>query len=106
MDRRSLLTGLTASTLAGSVRAAADVPVEGWRRFELTTAVDLADQAAPVTVWLPLAGGVGPYQKGLGRRFDTNGHARVVRDARYREPVLKVSWDAPGPRKVTVVETL
>ncbi len=109
MHRRSLLAGLAASTLplAAAARAGAQPPLpSGWRKFEMTSTVDLAPHDAPVDLWLPLAGSVGTYQRGLGRRLNTNGHARIVSDARYDEKLLKVSWRAPGDRKLTVVETL
>ncbi len=108
MHRRSLLAGLGASALPLSAagRAGAQSQSDGWRRFELTTEIDLSAQTTPVDLWLPLAGGVGADQHGLARRLDTNGHAQTVRDARYKERLLKVRWEAPGPRKLTLVETL
>ena len=109
MHRRSLIAGLAASapllSFAGGAAAKA-LAGEGWRTFELTTGVDLADETTPVDLWLPLAGDVGSYQRGLSRRIDTNGHAQVVRDPRYRERLLRVRWQTPGPRKLTLVETL
>lgn len=109
MHRRSLLAALAASALplsaAASARARA-LPPGDWRTFELTTAVDLASEATPVDLWLPLAGSVGSYQRGLARRWDTDGRAQVVRDPRYGERLLRVRWETPGPRKLTLVETL
>ena len=107
MHRRSLLAGLTASGLLAPLAGlAAAAPSPGERRFELTTEIDLAAQDAPADLWLPLAGDAGPCQHGLGRRFTTNGHARLTRDALYKAPLLHVAWTRPGPRKLTLVETL
>lgn len=108
MRRRSFLAGLTAGAVAGWSGARADVSpaASGWRRFELTTTIDLAAQDTPARLWLPLAGSVGSYQRGIGRRLKTTGAARLVRDARYRAPLLAVGWEGAGPRAVTLVETL
>lgn len=109
MHRRSVLAALTASALGpipAAPASAEPASTGGWRRFELTTTVEIAPEHPAVELWLPLAGGVGACQRGLGRRITTNGRARIVRDARYGERVLKVSWDAPGPRQAMLVETL
>ncbi len=105
MLRRTFLSGVAASAAAAGANAA-PAASDGWRTFELTTTVDLAAADTPAQLWLPLAGSVGPYQRGLGRRWTTSGRARVVRDAHYHEPVLAVRWDGEGPRTVTVTETL
>jgi transglutaminase-like putative cysteine protease len=109
MHRRSLLAALTASALplaAAGKLAAQSKSEAGWRKYELTTAIDLASETTPVELWLPLAGAMGSYQRGLARRVNTNGQARLVHDARYRSPLLRVRWEQAGPRKVTLVETL
>jgi len=104
MHRRTLLTGLAASLLP--LASAQGEPGPAWRRYEVTTTIDLAPRDAAVQLWLPLAGDVGPYQRRLGRRLTTDGRATLVRDARYRTPLLEVSWQSAGPRAVTLVETL
>jgi len=107
MRRRSFLAGLAAGAVAGgAARADASAVADGWRRYELTTTIDLAGPDTPARLWLPLAGSVGSYQRGVGRRLKTTGAARLVRDARYRAPLLSVSWEGAGPRVVTLVETL
>ena len=104
MDRRSLLAGLAGVALP--LGAAAEPPAAGWRRFEITTTVDLADQAGPIDLFVPLAGEASPYQRRLGRRLSTSGRGRLVRDARYRDPLLKVTWAEAGPRHLQVIETV
>lgn len=106
MDRRSFLSAALAASAwpaAGTARAAA--AAAGWRTFELTTTVDLTAETGPADLWLPLATEAG-WQRRLGRRWRTNGHARLVRDARYREGVLHVAWTATGPRTVVLTETV
>jgi transglutaminase-like putative cysteine protease len=105
MRRRTFLSGLCASVAAAGEDAAAAAG-GGWRTYELTTTVDLADTRTPARLWLPLAGSVGSYQRGLRRRLRTDGRARLVRDAHYHEAVLAVRWDGEGPRTVTLTETL
>ena len=109
MHRRSLLAALTASAFRLPVAESAGAqPLSGlgWRKYELTTAIDLAPEDTPVALWLPLAGNVSSYQRRLARRLNTNGRAQLVRDARYQAPLLKISWERAGPRKVTLIETL
>lgn len=109
MHRRSLLASLAATALPLSAAGRAGAQAlsgGGWRKFELTTAVDLAPETTPIELWVPLAGSVGACQRGLARRLETNGHAQIVRDARYGERLLRVRWETPGPRKLALVETL
>jgi transglutaminase-like putative cysteine protease len=108
MHRRSFLAtlGAAALPLAAPDVASAQSAGTGWRQYELATTIDLAPQTAPAKVWIPLADGVGSYQRRLRRRVSSNGAHRIVRDARYGAPVLEVGWETDGPRQVTVVETL
>jgi len=106
MDRRTLL-GAAASLLATStVRQAAAKDLDGWRRYTVTTKVDLAATSEPAMLWLPVAQSAGTYQRALGRRFESDGQAELVKDARYRAALLRVRWTQPGPRTVTLTQTM
>ena len=107
MDRRTLLAGAAAPLFASlPVRALARPAAAAWRRYRVTTRVELSatDQAA--ALWLPLAESVGSYQNLLVTRFDGNGRAEPVKDARYGAPMLRVRWDAPGPHTVSLVQVV
>jgi transglutaminase-like putative cysteine protease len=109
MQRRTFLSSLAAAALplgAADLGRAEPAPATGWRRYELTTTIDLTAQTGPARVWIPLTDGVGSYQRRLDRKVKTNGASRVVRDAKYAAPLLEVSWQTDGPREITLVETL
>jgi transglutaminase-like putative cysteine protease len=92
------------ATLPASRAAAKDLA--GWRRYTVTTKVDLAATGEPATLWLPVAQSVGTYQRVLAHKFDSDGQAELVKDARYRAAVLRVGWSQPGPRTVTLTQTV
>ncbi|HUO55475.1 MAG TPA: transglutaminase family protein [Rhodoblastus sp.] len=109
MDRRSFL--FAASGVAALARfeglspaQAADLPEPGWRRFELVTEVDLAEQAEPAQLWLPLAGTVAGQQKKIAVTVETNGALLYEQDARYGADLAKISWTAPGRRSATLTQ--
>jgi len=107
MHRRTLLRG-AASLLATlpTMQARAN-DRDGWRRYTVTTKVDLAASAGPdATLWLPVAQSVGTYQRVAALKFETDGQAELVKDARYKASVLRVRWLKAGPRTVTLTQTI
>jgi transglutaminase-like putative cysteine protease len=109
MHRRTVLAGAAApliSSLFSGPSFAQARAGDGWRRWEVTTRVDLAATAEPAELWIPLAESVGDYQRALAPRFDSNGRAELVRDAHYRAPMLRVRWQQPGAHAVTLVQTV
>jgi len=108
MDRRTLLGGAGASLLAALPAAqAVAADHDGWRRYTVTTKVDLAPTADPAMVlWLPVAQSVGTYQRARALKVDSNGQAELVKDARYKAAVLRVRWPQGGPRTVTLTQTI
>lgn len=108
MDRRTLLARAAAPLFASlpGVRALAQPAAAGWRRYKVTTRVELSATDQPAALWLPLAESVGSYQSVLDTRFETNGRAERVQDARYGAPMLRVRWDAPGPHTASVVQVV
>jgi hypothetical protein len=59
MDRRSFLLAASGAALLSPLglptRAAETPPSPGWRRFKLTTQIDLSVESGPAQLWLPLA---------------------------------------------------
>jgi transglutaminase-like putative cysteine protease len=111
MDRRRFLLGAaTAPIVAGSGKLALahgeDLAAAPWRRFEVTTEVDLAD--GPAVLWLPLAQSARSYQRTLSLAWHGNAdEAELVDDATYGAPVLRLTWaKAADPRHVRVLQTV
>ncbi|MGH7045667.1 MAG: transglutaminase-like domain-containing protein [Stellaceae bacterium] len=111
MDRRCLLAGAAMTpVLAAASRlipaAAAEDPVSGWRRFELTTEVTLT--AAPASLWLPIGQSRRSYQRALSLGWQgTAEEAELVDDPVYGARILRLKWK-PGAsvRQVRVVQTV
>ena len=113
MDRRSLLLSATIAPLiiaAGrSARLCADEkPADGWRRFEITTEVALAEGLA--SLWLPLAQSARSYQHSLSLAWQaTADQTELADDPVYGAPVLRLNWtkdaDIRQARVVQIVET-
>jgi transglutaminase-like putative cysteine protease len=78
----------------------------GWRRFEVTTEVALAD--GPAVLWLPLVRSAPSYQRSLSLAWHGNAdEAELVDDAVYGAPVLRLTWaKGTSPRQVSVVQTV
>jgi transglutaminase-like putative cysteine protease len=106
MRRRNVLLGLgsllPALTLA---RRATAVPAasEGWRSFEITTRVQIAQPAGRTVLWLPLAWAQrSAYQQVLGTQHDAQGaRAQLLAVPGHDAQVLRVEW--PEPRSVRPV---
>src|SRR5437667_3680570 len=111
MDRRRFLLGAaTAPIITASGRLATAYGGEdaniGWRRFEVTTEVALAD--GPAVLWLPLGQSARAYQRALSLAWHGNAdEAELLDDAIYGAPVLRLTWaKATIPRQVSVVQTV
>ena len=118
MDRRALLsfgatlalTGL-AGMRAGTAQTASKpessgVPA-GWRRFEITTRIELLDAPGAAQLWLPLAQDAGGYQAVLAQHWQSTGPTEIVPDAKYGAGTLRTRWtDASGPKTVELVQVV
>ncbi|MDN4591588.1 transglutaminase [Xenophilus aerolatus] len=121
MQRRHFLSLSAAAPLLGagaaalpalaSARTAPTTPAaEGWRSYDITTQVDLAERTGLGRVWVPLpaqqlAGTEGVYQRLVDTRFDAPGarQARIV-EGTGGARMLMVEWaDANAPQQVTLV---
>ena len=84
-------------------------PEAGWRQFELTTRVTLAEAAGPARLWLPLAQTAAGYQLAAvpswtGADREAGAQVRVVRDGRYGTQVLRAEWSSGEARTIEVVQ--
>ena len=101
MDRRALLaSGLAAGAAALAPRMAqaqgtfAPAP-GGWRRFAVTTRLDIAKPEGATQAWLPLASvQERDWFQAEGADWRTNGKATVFRDGRHAAGILRVEWNA------------
>jgi len=104
MKRREFCrsVGLGAAGLVVS-RAAGAQPDPGWRRFEITTRVEVL-QSSPVTrVWLPTPLADAPYQKTLGDTYHAAGGRVVMIETNASEPdILGAEWEDGNPAVLTL----
>ena len=79
----------------------------GWRRFEITTRVALPEDAGAARLFLPLVQTAGGYQTALDLRWNGNGTAERVHDARYGAPMLRTTWgNRAEAKQIEVVQTV
>ena len=104
IDRRSLLTSgaaLAAPLLVpGLARAQAaerrfEPQVAGWRTFELTTTVQVADVQGATQLWLPVPDVESDYQQSVDNRWTGNARtAELVREPRHGVRMLHATFAA------------
>jgi transglutaminase-like putative cysteine protease len=101
MERRTFLKSVgvsTAAVLAGvpASRRVAEATGHGWRTFEVTTKVEVANPSGVTRVWLPLPLAVETdYHKLLGNNWKGNAAVtRAQRDEKYDASFLYVEWPA------------
>jgi transglutaminase-like putative cysteine protease len=108
MERRTFLKSVGISTAAavvgvtGRARVAAAAEA-GWRTFEVTTKVEVANPSGVTRVWLPLPLAADTdWHKTLGNNWKGNGTLRSHRDEKYGATLLYAEW--PATEKAPVVE--
>ncbi|HEY0200672.1 MAG TPA: transglutaminase domain-containing protein, partial [Burkholderiaceae bacterium] len=116
MQRRHFLRATSALPVlgAGGVLAlpafAAPQAPAGWRQYEITTTVDLAERAGTARVWLPLpAADLTGFQRLLETRFEAPGakSAAVVAVPGQDTRLLAVEWTDPNaPHQITLVNRI
>ena len=110
MNRRQFLASTFAASLTvPSLRAfGAEAPhqlyPQEWNQFKLATRVTLPAVPGPAQLWLPLAQTSGDYQIASAPGHTDGNRAKVVYDARYGAPILRVVWeeDDREPRTIEV----
>jgi transglutaminase-like putative cysteine protease len=65
--------------------------------------VDLAEQAEPALLWLPLAQSAAG-QRNVSVDVQTNGALECAQDARYGARLAKIEWTAPGSRSAILTQ--
>lgn len=112
LNRRELLalaagTSAIAASAGWPLRARAAVERRfapqpgGWRTFELTTRIEVADAQGATQVWLPVPSVDGPYQRSLESSWSGNAdEARITADPRYGARMLHAQFASTTSRPV------
>ncbi len=113
MQRRSFLKNAAVVPMAmslgwiGAARAGSVPSEAGWRRYEMTTDVELPASEGPATLWLPVAQSAGGYQKSLGIDWNTSApQASLMHDPVYNAGLLRLGWTTQPTRQVRLVQTV
>src|SRR5437763_4240763 len=105
MLRREFLRGGPALAAAAALPrdASAELPFpprpDAWRKFEVTTRVEIVKPAGKAQAWLPLPAVAEPgWTQPLGNEWTTNAKsAELIHDSKYGAQMLHVEW-ADGER--------
>ena len=98
MNRRDFLrvTGVATAGFAvpAGTRHASSAQTDKWRRFEVTTNVEVLKPSGATRVWLPMPLTADtPYQKALGNTFQAGGGTTSVKnDAAFATGILTAEW--------------
>ncbi|MES3001412.1 MAG: transglutaminase-like domain-containing protein [Pseudomonadota bacterium] len=113
ISRRDLGKSVGASLLAGGLSpafaqdAAArrfEPKPAGWRKFEVTTTVQLRGEKGDATIWVPVPALDTPWQRTTGNNWSGNGAMQLTSDGHEGAKVLIAKF-APGTVDPTVVLT-
>jgi transglutaminase-like putative cysteine protease len=111
LDRRTILTGGLALTLGAMApresRAQATFAPKpaGWRRFEITTRLEIASPGGATQAWVPLPSvNERDWFQSNGNLWRANGTATLHRDPSYAAELLHVEW--PSGESAPVVEVV
>jgi transglutaminase-like putative cysteine protease len=106
MNRRRFLQ------VAGAAAAAVSIPRRtwsitaepGWRRFDVTTHVEVSKPTGTTRVWVPLPLAADTdFQKGLGNEWSApGGSAKLARAERYGVTMVAAEWPAGVPAVLDV----
>ena len=99
LDRRNFIVGASAAGAALLAPRAADAqpafaPAPGaWRKFAVTTRLEIAKPEGATQAWLPLASvQEREWFRAEGADWKTNGKATVHRDGKHAAGILRVEW--------------
>jgi len=111
MRRRSFLQAGAAASVLGSLPRfafAQQLPFDprpaGWRKFEVTTRVEILKPAGVSRAWVPIPSIESDYQKIIGNSWSSNGAARAARDGKYGAAMVACEWSAA--EKAPVLEVV
>jgi len=110
LRREFLQSGAALTVVAALPRGAfADAPFTprpgAWRKFEITTRVEIVKPSAKAQAWLPLPAVAEPeWTQPLGNEWKTNAKSAVLkRDVKYGAEMLHVEWAEAEPTPVAEV---
>ncbi len=111
-DRRGFIQGGLGATgamiVAGTcpARAAELVSQPGFRLFEVTTSVDLAEKQKAAQLWLPMFQSVADQQRAVATNWEAaHASVRIDHDPVFGAPVLHARWrEGERPRQLKLVQ--
>jgi len=114
MQRRHFLQFAAATPLAGALpglsHAAAHPAADGWRTYDITTRIDVAERTAQGRIWVPLparqlGAGASAHQHLVDAHFDAPGAQRAaIVTGTGGARMLAVEWAGGGaPQQATLV---
>jgi transglutaminase-like putative cysteine protease len=110
MRRRSFLgAGAAATALSALPRIsfAQQLPYDpkpgGWRRFEITTRVEILNPQGASRAWVPLPSVESDYQKVIGNSWSGNASVRKATDPKYGASMAVAEWSASEKRPVVEI---
>jgi transglutaminase-like putative cysteine protease len=112
MKRRAFLQAGAAVAAAGALpryaRATAFDPEPGaWRKFEVTTRVEILRPAGTTRAWIPLPSVNGDFQRVLGNEWSGNAaSARRATDGKYGAQMVVAEWHEETAPQIEVVSRI
>jgi len=110
MQRREFIQAGTAAALVAAlprISCAQQLPFEPrpgpWRRFEVTTRVEVLVPQGTTRAWVPVPSVDGAYQKVGETAWSSNGSARLARDGKYGAAMVAAEWPASVDQPVLEV---
>ena len=96
MQRREFLAAGAALAALPRLSFAQHLPFDpqpgGWRRFELTTHVEVLKPVGVTRVWVPVPSVESDYQKLGDNTWQSNGATRLARDGKYGAAMVVAEW--------------
>ncbi len=108
ISRRTFNAAALATTAMSAISApsfAAERPGIGWRRFQVTTCLDLVDAERKAQAWIPLSSFNEPdWVRSEGNTWATSASAKATQVTSNGAALLHVQWDK-GPSHAEVTST-
>src|SRR5690606_28082310 len=108
MDRRAFLKSSSASAAVIAAlpwHGALAAPAKGWRRYEITTQVEIVEPRGVSRAWIPLpAVDNTDWHQSLGNAWTGNAQRmEILNDGKYGVAMLYAEWPAGGPMRRVMV---
>lgn len=112
MKRRAFLQAGAAASVAGVLpnfaRATGFDPEPGaWRRYEVSTEIEILRPAGTTRAWIPLPSVNGDFQRVLGNEWSGNAaSARLATDGKYGAQMVVAQWHEEAAPRLEVISRI